>query len=124
VSTTPDEAIGVRLSYVHEIPHRPGALVFGSGDPTPFDFPLLALFAILAIVLIAGAVAGAGWDPGIATSVRRGGVVLAACALVAVLVMTPTRNGIVGAGRMLTIFPAFAVVVLTFLAWSWRTGRL
>jgi hypothetical protein len=112
------------LSYVPRISHLFGALVIGSGDPTPFDFPLLALFAILTIVLIAGAVAGPGWHSGLATTLRRGGLVLAACALAAVLVITPTRNGIVGAGRMLTIFPAFALVALSFIAWSWRTGRL
>jgi hypothetical protein len=98
--------------------------VIGSGDPTPFDFPLLALFTIITIVLIVGAIAGPAWSPGVATAIRRGGVLVVIVALAAVLVTTPTRNGIVGAGRMLTIFPAFAVVVLAFLAWSWRAGRL
>ena len=98
--------------------------MIGSGDPTPFDFSLLTLLAILAIVLIAGAIAGPGWTSGLATTVRRSGALVATCALIAVLVMTPTRNGMVGAGRVLTIFPAFLVVVLAFLVWSWRAGRL
>jgi hypothetical protein len=98
--------------------------VIGSGDPAPYDFPLLLLFGIVALVLIAGAIAGGAWSPGIATGIRRASVLVAACALVAVIAITPTRNGIVGAGRMLTIFPAFAVVILIFLVCSWRAGRL
>jgi hypothetical protein len=98
--------------------------VIGSGDPTPYDFPLLVLFGIVTIMLIAGAIAGSAWSPGIATWLRRGGVLVAVCAFAVVLVITPTRSGIVGAGRMLTIFPAFAVVVLAYLVCSWRAGRL
>lgn len=98
--------------------------MIGSGDPTPYDFPLLVLFGIVTIVLIAGTIAGSAWSPGIATTLRRGGVLFATCALAAVLVITPTKSGIVGAGRMLTIFPAFAVVVLAYLVCSWRAGRL
>jgi hypothetical protein len=98
--------------------------VIGSGDPTPFDFPLLALFAFVAIVLIVGTVAGATWSPALATAIRRGGVLFAICALAAVLVITPTRTGMTGAGRVVTIFPAFAIVVIAFFAWSWRAGRL
>jgi len=96
----------------------------GSGDPTPYDFLLLVLFGIVAIVLIAGAITGDAWSPGLAPWLRRGSVLVAIGALAAVLVITPTRNGIVGAGRLLTIWPAFAVVILAFLVCSWRAGRL
>ena len=98
--------------------------MIGSGDPTPYDFPLLVLFGIIAIVFIAGAVAGAAWPATIATSLRRGGLLFAICALAAVLVISPTQNGIIGAGRVITIWPAFAIVVITFIAFSWRAGRL
>ena len=98
--------------------------MIGSGDPTPYDFPLLALFAIILIVFIAAAIAGAAWPAAIATGLRRGGLLFAICALAAVLVISPTRNGMIGAGRVLTIWPAFAIVVIAFIAFSWRAGRL
>lgn len=98
--------------------------MIGSGDPTPFDFPLLALFAIVAIALIAGAIAGPAWGIGMATWLRRSGALVAIAALAAVLVLTPTRTGSVGAGRIITIFPAFALVMIIFLACSWRAGRV
>ncbi|HEV7706295.1 MAG TPA: hypothetical protein VGO46_18500 [Gemmatimonadaceae bacterium] len=98
--------------------------MIGSGDPTPYDFPLLVLFGIIALVFIGGAIAGAAWPETIATGLRRGGLLFAICALAAVLVISPTQNGIVGAGRVITIWPAFAIVVITFIAFSWRVGRL
>jgi hypothetical protein len=98
--------------------------VLGSGDPTPYDFPLLVLFGLIALVFITGAIAGAAWPATIAMALRRGGLLFAICALAAVLVISPTQNGIVGAGRILTIWPAFAIVVITFIAFSWRAGRL
>jgi hypothetical protein len=45
-------------------------------------------------------------------------------ATAAVVYVTPTRDGIVGAWRVLSVWPALAAVVLGFLAWSWRAGRL
>ncbi len=98
--------------------------MIGSGDPTPYDFPLLVLFAMIAIVFVAGAIAGATWPAAIASALRRGGLLFAICALAAVLVISPTQNGIAGAGRVITIWPAFAIVVIAFIAFSWRAGRL
>lgn len=98
--------------------------MLGSGDPTPFDFPLLGLLALALLAFVAGAIFGASWPPGVATGIRRGVGALALCAFVAVMLLTPTRTGSVGAGRMITIFPAFALAVILFAVWSWRAGRV
>jgi hypothetical protein len=55
---------------------------------------------------------------------RRGAMGLAVLLLGAVLIITPTTSGTVGAGRLLTLFPAAAAVAVLFLIWSWRIGHL
>jgi len=37
-------------------------------------------------------------------------------------VVTPTTNGIIGAARLLFIWPAVALMVVSYLIWSWRAG--
>ena len=98
--------------------------MFGSGDPTPYDFPLIFFLVALAIVMFVGASVGSTWSPSTATLVRRGSMIVAIIAIVAVHIITPTTNGIVGAGRIMFLWPAIALAVIAFLVWSWRVGRL
>ncbi len=51
-------------------------------------------------------------------------VPLAVIATAVVLLVTPTRNGIVGAGRLLTLGPAAALVTLAYALWGWRAKKL
>jgi hypothetical protein len=98
--------------------------MLGSGDPTPYDMKLVALLGGIALLLLAGALSGGYWSPALALTVRRGGAIVAIGALATVLLLTPTRSGIVGAGRLVTIWPAFALVAILFAIWSWRAGRV
>ena len=98
--------------------------MLGSGDPTPYDFGLVLLLLGLAVLLAVGAMTTGLWSPGTAAAVRRGAVLLAVCATAVVLVRTPTTNGMIGAGRVITVWPALAAAALAYLAWSWRAGRL
>jgi hypothetical protein len=98
--------------------------VLGSGNPTPYDVPLIGVLVALALVLVVGAFTANAWPPGVGTWVRRGALAAGVVATAAVVYVTPTRDGIVGAWRVLSVWPALAAVVLGFLAWSWRAGRL
>lgn len=98
--------------------------MLGAGDPTPYDLQALALLVVLALVLLAGCVFGPGWSPEVGRRVRWTVLVLAAVIVLAVSLVTPTGNGIVGAGRLLTLWPAAALNLLLFVVWSWRAGRL
>jgi hypothetical protein len=97
--------------------------MLGSGDPTPYDAALVLLLLALAVLLAAGAVTAGVWSPAAAAAVRRGAALLAVCATAVVLVRTPTTSGIVGAGRVISVWPALAAAGLAYLAWSWRAGR-
>lgn len=99
-------------------------MILGSGNPTPYDLYALAALCLLALVLLVGAIVGPGWVSGMAPLVRRGAVLLALLVMAVVLFVTPTANGIVGAGRLLTLWPALAACLVFFLIWSWRSGRL
>ena len=79
--------------------------MFGSGNPTPYDIPLICLLAALAIVMFAALLVGIA-------------------ATVVVRVVTPTTNGIIGAGRVLFVWPAIALAVIAYVVWSWRAGSL
>lgn len=98
--------------------------MLGSGDPTPYDAGLVLLLLGLAVLLTVGAVTAGLWSPAVAATIRRSAVLLAVCATALVLVRTPTRNGMVGAGRVISVWPALAATALSYLAWSWRAGRL
>ena len=67
--------------------------MFGSGNPMPYDISLICLLAALAIVMFAALLVGIA-------------------ATVVVRVVTPTTNGIIGAGRA------------PYVVWSWRAGSL
>jgi hypothetical protein len=98
--------------------------MLGSGDPTPYDAGLVLLLLALAVLLAVGAVTAGQWSPGAGAAARRSALVLAVCATAIVLVRTPTRNGMVGAGRAISVWPALAATALAYLVWSWRAGRL
>jgi len=98
--------------------------MLGSGNPTPYDIPLIALLVALAILLFLGAATSGSWSPMTATVVRRGAIVVAIGATAVVHIVTPTTNGIIGAARVLFVWPAIALVVIAFIVWSWRIGHL
>ena len=98
--------------------------MFGSGNPTPYDTPLFVLLVVLALLLITGAVTATSWSPSTATIVRRGAALVAIGATVVVFRVTPTTNGIIGATRVLFIWPALAVGAIAYFVWSWRAGGL
>ena len=93
-------------------------------EPTPYDVPLVILLAGIAILLLIGAATHGSWSPLAAMVVRRGGVLVANVATAIVHIVTPTRNGIIGAGRMLFVWPACALVAIGFIVWSWRIGHV
>ena len=86
--------------------------MFGSGNPTPYDIPLICLLAALAIVMFVGAASTGSWSPATATLVRRAALLVGIAATVVVHAVTPTTNGIIGAGRA------------PYVVWSWRAGSL
>ena len=98
-------------------------MMLGSGDPTPFDGYALFALCLLAAFLLIGCVLGSRWTSSAAMLLRWGALGLAVLVLGAVLIITPTTSGTVGAGRVLTLYPAAVTVVVLFLAWSWRSGR-
>lgn len=89
----------------------------GSGDPTPLDAYALVLLGLLAVVLVAGWIRGAGWKT------RWGAAAAAVLTFTAVHAVTPTTNGVVGAGRLLTLWPALVINLVLFCLWTWRARR-
>ena len=98
--------------------------MFGSGNPAPYDIPLIVVLVLLAILMFVGASVGSMWAPSTATLVRRGTMLVAIIAVAAVHIVTPTTNGIMGAARMLFVWPAIVLAVIAFAVWSWRAGGL
>jgi hypothetical protein len=98
-------------------------VMIGSGDPTPFDGYALVALCLLAAALLLGCVLGPRWDSSTATFVRWGALCLTVAITSAVLMLTPTLSGAVGAGRLLTLWPTAITAVALFLVWSWRLGH-
>jgi hypothetical protein len=98
-------------------------VILGSGDPTPFDGYATFALGLLAALLLAGSVLGSRWESTPASVLRWGALGIAVLVLGAVLILTPTTSGAVGAGRLLTVFPAALAVAVFFLIWSWRLGH-
>ena len=98
-------------------------MMTGSGDPTPFDGYALLALCVLAAALLVGCILGPRWGSAMATGVRWGALCLAIAVTAAVLILTPTMSGVVGAGRLLTLWPAAITAVVLFLVWSWRLGH-
>jgi len=99
-------------------------MILGSSDPTPYDLTGVVVLAACGAVLLLGVLTGPSWTPVIATITRRGLFAVAALVFIAILVLTPTRNGVIGAGRLLSIWPIFILDGILFGLWSWRAGRL
>jgi hypothetical protein len=96
----------------------------GSGNPTPFDGYALFALCLLALVLLVGCIVGPGWPKTTGLVLRWGALGLAALVLGAVLVVSPTTSATIGAGRLISIYPAAAAVAVLFLIWCWRLGHL
>jgi hypothetical protein len=99
-------------------------LIIGSGNPTPYDLHALVVLCGLALVLLVGAIFGSSWSSGMATLVRWGTVIAAVLIMGAVFLLTPSTSGIIGAARLLTLWPALAACIVFFLIWTWRSGRV
>jgi hypothetical protein len=74
--------------------------------------------------MFVGAATSASWSPTTATLVRRGAMALSIAAVAVVHIVTPTTNGIMGAARVLFVWPAIAIAVIAFIVWSWRIGHV
>ncbi|MEO6339772.1 MAG: hypothetical protein ABIO39_07040, partial [Caulobacteraceae bacterium] len=74
--------------------------------------------------LLAGVFTGHQWSFPLASYARRTAALLVVVVVAALLFVTPTRSGVVGAGRLITLWPAVGVDVLLFVLWTWRAGRL
>jgi hypothetical protein len=97
--------------------------MLGSSVSTPYDEALLYLLVALALLLCIGAVSAPAWSPVPGSVVRRGAMGLALVATATVRLMTPTRDPLVGLGRLFTMWGPFAAAVLLYGVWSWRAGR-
>lgn len=98
-------------------------MMLGSGDPTPYDMPALVVLCLLAALMLVGCIVGQEWQSLSATVVRRGALILTVLLVAALLILTPTTSGAVGAGRLVTLWPAALSIVAFFLIWSWRIGH-
>ena len=98
-------------------------MMLGSGDPTPYDGYALLALCLLAAFLLIGCVLGPRWSSSVAIVLRWAALGLAVLVVGAVLIVTPTHSGTVGAGRLLTLAPAAGAVAVLFVVWSWRVGR-
>lgn len=97
--------------------------MLGSGNPTPHDgYAVFALCAMAAFLLF-GFALGPRWTGSLATWLRWGALIFSVAVLAIVLLVTPTTSGFVGAGRMLSLYPAATAVLIFFLLWSWRIGH-
>jgi hypothetical protein len=98
--------------------------MLGSGNPTPYDVPLAVVLALIALLLLAGAMTASSWSPSVAAMVRRASLAVAIAAFAVVMVVTPTTNGMIGAWRVLFVWPPLGLAVIGYLVWSWRVGSL
>ncbi len=99
-------------------------MILGTSDPTPYDIYGTFVLAACAAVLFFGLVTGPSWSVALATLTRRGLIFVACLVPAIILVLTPTRSGVVGAGRLLTLWPLVVINILLFAAWAWRAGKL
>ena len=96
--------------------------MLGSGNPTPYDLPAIIVLGLLGLTLLIGAILGPRWSSEAAILTRWSAAVVSVLLLAAVHRLTPTPNGIVGAFRLITLWPAFAANMLLFALWTWRVG--
>ena len=98
--------------------------MIGSSDPTPYDESAMIALACLGLILLAGVLTGHHWPSGFPTFVRRAAAILTAFVVGLLLFVTPSKSGIVGAGRLLTLWPLACIDIVLFAIWAWRAGRL
>ena len=98
--------------------------MLGSGNSTPYDLPLLAILVGIALLLVIGAATPERWPDETGAWIRRVALAVATAAMIGVHMISPTSNGMIGAGRLLTLWPAYAVVILAYLVWALRVGKL
>ena len=96
--------------------------MLGSGNPTPYDVPAIIALALLGLLLLAGTILGPHWSSEAATLTRWSAFGISLLILALVHRLTPTTNGIIGAGRLITLWPAFAANMVLFALWTWRVG--
>jgi hypothetical protein len=94
--------------------------MLGSGNPTPYDVPAIIVLVLFGLTLLTGAILGPRWSGDAATLTRWSSAMVSALLLAAGHHLTPTTNGIIGAGRLITLWPAFAANMLLFALWTWR----
>ncbi len=95
-------------------------MIIGSSNSTPYDLPATVGLCLVALVLLVGSLLGPSWTSTLATVVRWGAIVLAGIILATVHLLTPTPDGIVGAARLLMLWPTAAATLVLFLVWTWR----
>jgi len=97
--------------------------MLGSGNPTPFDIGAFMVLSCMAVLLLLGVMLDEDCLAGKGDLLRRSMIILSTMLFVLVLVVYPTTNGMVGAGRLMTLWPAFLLNLILFLIWSWRSGK-
>lgn len=95
-------------------------IMIGSGNPTPYDAPALVALVLLCLILLFGCILGPRWDGDAAAITRWSAAVISVLVLAAVHGLTPTPSGLIGAGRLVTLWPVFVVNLLLFIFWTWR----
>jgi hypothetical protein len=95
-------------------------MIIGSGNPTPYDGLVLGTLLTCGLILLTGILWGRHWEPGTAQLCRWAALLVSAAALGLLLWLSPTTNGIIGAGRLISIWPAAIANALLFAIWTWR----
>ena len=95
--------------------------VFGAGSRNPYEMLILGTLVGLALVLLAGALAGPRWSHWSGRPVRIGAGILAVAVPLLWEILSPAQSSIEGAARLLFIWPMAMLDVLLFLLWKRRS---
>ena len=96
--------------------------MLGSGDPTPYDIPAAIALGMLALLALIGCFAGNRWSPEWVIPLRYFCLGLALAIVALVYILTPTPNGIAGAGRIFMLWLPLAANLLLIALWFWRSS--
>ena len=96
--------------------------MLGSSDTTPLDLAVTCIPIACSVILGVGVVYGGSWPASVGAGVRRSTLLIAVLLFVAAHVLHPTRSGIVGAGRLVTLWPTGLLFVLLFVACPFVPG--